>query len=339
MRIFITGVNGFVGRNLKSKLEKNGHDIFIIDDFYSGIEEHFPINGTNVFKDVDIFKTSADSLCGLFQYNEIDLVVHNAALVGTDVCAQYPHETINTNTMGTFNVALACQKADIPIIYMGTTVIYDTFKYQEEPITEESEINPRTLYGLTKWQGEEIIKGLCENSGYIILRPLFCYGGNGDMNSLIAKSVFASKNDVSNFVKIFLNPAKFKSYMHIDDFTEYIKLSIDNFNTMSNDSYNAASSEKYPISVVENILESQGINIGKIQWLPETDYLGNHIIDNSKIVKATDYEPQIRIEDGVKRSISEIMGTDKSSYDPLFFLNKIENENLDYSKWYPQNNG
>ena len=63
---------------------------------------------------------------------------------------------------------------------MGTTVIYDTQKYQEVKIKEDSNRGPRTLYGCQKLCAEDIVKSQVEK--WIIVRPLFAYGVVGDMN-------------------------------------------------------------------------------------------------------------------------------------------------------------
>ena len=65
---------------------------------------------------------------------------------------------------------------------MGTTVIYDTSKYQKESIVEDSDLNPTTFYGIQKLAGENIIRTHAKD--WMVIRPLFAYGGVGDMNRM-----------------------------------------------------------------------------------------------------------------------------------------------------------
>ena len=190
MRVFITGEKGFIARNLKKSYEDAGHTVISDDmlDTVSRIESGEMCvhrNGENVWENV--FKTC-----------KIDLVVHNAAVVGTDVVALDPTEASNTNVIGTYNICRAAQKSDTRVCYMGTSVIYDTPQFQHTQIKEDSQRGPRTLYGALKLSGEHIVKSHCAN--WTIMRPLFAFGGVGDMNSLIAKTFFAEKNGIEKML-------------------------------------------------------------------------------------------------------------------------------------------
>ena len=71
--------------------------------------------------------------------NKIDIVAHNAATVGTDVVAMNSEKSTLTNVQGTYNICRAARHLGIPVCYIGTTVIYDTEKYQESLIFEDSD--------------------------------------------------------------------------------------------------------------------------------------------------------------------------------------------------------
>ena len=81
-----------------------------------------------------IHSNDIQSWQNFFQVNEIDVVIHNAAKVGTDVVALNAEESTLTNVQGTYNICRAAKSLDIPVCYMGTTVIYDTPKYQNDAI-------------------------------------------------------------------------------------------------------------------------------------------------------------------------------------------------------------
>ena len=127
---------------------------------------------------------------------EVDVLIHNAAIVGTDVVALNSELSTLSNVTGTHTIARAANKARIPVCYMGTTVIYDTQLYQNTAITEESYLNPKTFYGIQKLSAEQIVRHNCDE--WMIIRPLFAYGGLGDMNSLIAKSLFSHLTENSS---------------------------------------------------------------------------------------------------------------------------------------------
>ena len=174
MKVFITGEAGFIGRNLPASFQKLGHTTV------SGLNASMLSTSKG---EPCVHQNSKDQWVNFFRNNNIDVVVHNAAVVGTDVVALNQKESTLTNVMGTHNICQAAKAVKIPVCYMGTSVIYDTPKYQDKPITESSDINPSTFYGAQKLSGEYVVKSTVKD--WLIMRPLFAYGGVGDMIYLI----------------------------------------------------------------------------------------------------------------------------------------------------------
>ena len=115
MKVLITGESGFIADNLHRVLKRRGHTPVVIHD--SNVTR---ISTGEVCVHRNTWKQWAHHLKNL----NVDLVVHNAAVVGTDVVALNPQEATATNVTGTYNIVRACNEANIPICYLGTTVIY-----------------------------------------------------------------------------------------------------------------------------------------------------------------------------------------------------------------------
>ena len=184
MRVLITGEAGFIAQNLAIAFENLGHDVVSIDD-------------ANVLKlqktgETCVHRNTAEVWAYHLKNLKVDVVIHNAAVVGTDVVALNPNEATLSNVVGSYNLSLASKLANVPICYMGTTVIYDTAKYQSSQITEKSDIKPMTFYGSQKLAGEHVVTSHARD--WLVMRPLFAYGGVGDMNSLNAKTIYAFLN-------------------------------------------------------------------------------------------------------------------------------------------------
>ena len=103
------------------------------------------------------------------------LVIHLAAYTDVDACELNPDRAWKVNSMGTKNVALACQKLEIPILYISTDYIFDGEKCT--PYVEWDPPDPISVYGATKLEGELWIKGLLDK--YWILRTSGLYGKGG----------------------------------------------------------------------------------------------------------------------------------------------------------------
>ena len=323
MRVFITGAAGFIGRNLPASFRKLGHSI--VSDDRAKMQ-------TTSKGEPCVHKNSQEQWINFFNDLEVDLVVHNAAVVGTDVVALNQKESTLTNVMGTHNICQAAKAVGIPVCYMGTSVIYDTPSYQNEAITETSNIEPSTFYGAQKLSGEYIVKSTVKD--WLIMRPLFAYGGVGDMNSLIAKTFYACKNR-KDHIDMFLDPKKCKDYMHVEDFCDAVALACSK-GLWGND-YNVSAEE--PINTWSIIDKMSGV-CGQeleymINWHPETDYLGNHILSSEKFRKKTGWTPKYTFDRGLIKSWRSILSAG-DNYNPLLHLEEAQKKGIYLNQFFPK---
>ena len=331
MNIFITGEQGFIGRNLVRKLSDFG---------FNHVASNAKIETPN---EIDLVFHKPGELCvhqnditawkEFFFRNKVDVVIHNAAVVGTDVVALNATEATLTNVAGTYNICRAAKNLGIPVCYMGTTVIYDVAKYQEMDITETSTKGPTTLYGCQKLCAEDIVKSQTGNR-WMIVRPLFAYGGDGDMNSLIAKTIYGSLNKKGG-IDMFLNKEKVKDYMHVDDYCDAVLTAIKQ--RLWNDEWNVAAETPMNTGQIMEILssilhEEAGMSADVLTWHPETDYLGNHRLSSRKFRAMSGWEPKISLEEGIRRTIREIR--ESEGYDPLVHLDEAKEKGVDLTDFY-----
>ena len=103
------------------------------------------------------------------------LVVHCAAMTNVDGCQTDPDRAYLVNGLGTRHAALACQKLDIPMLYISTDFVFDGTK--REPYYEWDSPNPLGHYGRSKLAGETEVRSLL-NKLYIV-RTSWLYGPNG----------------------------------------------------------------------------------------------------------------------------------------------------------------
>lgn len=328
MRIAITGEKGFIAKNLANEITKQGHEFVSLD------ESEFANSKMTKTKsgEVCVYNNSVESWFNLFESINLDCIVHNAAVVGTDVVALNSKHAINTNVLGTQNIVEAANKKDILVVYTGTTVIYDTEKYQNKFILEDSKIFPKTLYAIQKYAGEMIVRSLAKE--WLVMRPLFAYGGVGDMNSLIAKSMYAAKNNIEN-IDMFLDPEKIKDYMHVNDFCNAIMTAI--LSNVRNKDFNVSANNPYKTSmIIKKVSDEIKLNLeNTLNWHPETDYLGNHRLSPDKFRDYFDWKPHISLDQGIKMSWASIC-SDNTNYNPLVYLEQAKKENIDLKDFFPK---
>jgi len=116
-------------------------------------------------------------------------VLHLAALTDVDACETNPDEAYRVNTLGTRNVALACQRTDAVMVYISTGMVYDGRK--ETPYIEFDPPAPINAYGRSKYHGEVIVRELL--SRFYIFYSCWLFGGASADKKFVAKIIERSR--------------------------------------------------------------------------------------------------------------------------------------------------
>lgn len=329
MRFYITGGAGFIARHLKKKIIQRGHSIVSDADLIADGMITVPKTG-----EICVHRNSESSWAKTFEKYQVDIVVHNAALVGTDVVALNPVESTLTNIQGSYNIVRAANSVDTRVCYMGTTVIYDTPAYQNQQILEDSVRKPLTYYGVQKLAGEQIITSMAKR--WSVVRPLFAFGDEGDMNSLIAKSIYASLQNKES-VDIFLDPTKIKDYLHVSDYCEAVCMICESRRGWGTDFNVAAETPHTAAEIMHLVSRTVGKNVEKIvRWHPKTDYLGNHRLSSAKVRNQIGWLPRLSLIDGIKATHEWISSSSSKNYNPLKFLDEAKEKGTDLLQHFPK---
>lgn len=87
-------------------------------------------------------------------------IIHAAAVVPTGQVSADPGAAITVNVAGTANVAAAAAEAKASFSYVSTSHVYAS---SDTPLTEAERLEPVSLYGLTKLQGEQWVRRLTDD--------------------------------------------------------------------------------------------------------------------------------------------------------------------------------
>jgi nucleoside-diphosphate-sugar epimerase len=168
MRILITGGLGFVGTATRPKDEdyyhRPEHNWFIFD----------AMRGQDI-RDKAQFAAAVDEW-------KPDRILHLAAIARFADADADPVKAVETNAIGTKNVAEVASERHIPLVYASTGSVYMPIK-QKPPITEEFQVCGNSVYGCTKYAGELYVRQ--SKAPWIILRYAHLYGKEKRMHGLI----------------------------------------------------------------------------------------------------------------------------------------------------------
>lgn len=174
-RILVTGGGGSIGSELVRQLS-SGNKIYILDinetamfDLY----EEQRLGGFDVKGRVGDIRNRY-TVEEVFENFKPQVVFHAAALKHVTPSEHDPDETILTNELGTLNLTKAAHK------YAVEKFIF---------ISSDKAVNPTTVYGCSKRQGENIVR----NAGYIIVRFANVLGSRGSLIPIWEKQINEKK--------------------------------------------------------------------------------------------------------------------------------------------------
>jgi len=156
MRVLLTGGNGMLGRTLVREL---------------GGE--FEVIATDL-PEADI--TDEVSLDVIFGQHAPDAVIHCAAMTAVDRCETERDLAFRLNARGTSNVAALCNRRGIRLVAISTDYVFDGDSYRSYNEFDRA-TGGRTVYGQSKFAGEEAVRTLCPN--HVIARISWLYGAGG----------------------------------------------------------------------------------------------------------------------------------------------------------------
>jgi dTDP-4-dehydrorhamnose reductase len=106
-----------------------------------------------------------------------DVVIHAAAMTDVDGCESSPEAAHKVNAFGTGEVAKAAKAVNARLIAISTDYVYGGDAPASREWTESDATDPRTVYGKTKRDGENLAMELCP--GAVVLRIAWLYGKLG----------------------------------------------------------------------------------------------------------------------------------------------------------------
>ena len=154
MKILLTGKDGQVGFALHKKLASLGEVIATNRDMLD-------------LRDSQAIRIFIDQ-------TKPDIIINPAAYTKVDQAENEPELTFQINVVAPQVLAEKALELDIPIIHFSTDYVFDGLKH--EPYLETDEVNPQSVYGKTKWQGEEAVR---QYKKHIIFRTSWVFSSHG----------------------------------------------------------------------------------------------------------------------------------------------------------------
>lgn len=309
---FITGGAGFIGSTLSQKLIEQGNKVIAIDNFCDFYNPKIKENNVKELLQNENFKLyRADirdrkALKEIFNKNQIDIVMHLAAMAGVRPSIENPILYQEVNCMGTQNLLETMKKYNVlNLVMASSSSVYGnnkTVPFKETDIVDFA-ISP---YAATK-KANEVMTHVYHklfDFNVIMLRFFTVYGPRQRPDLAINKFTQLMLNNEK--IPMFGDGSTSRDYTYIDDIVFGIEKSIQYTEENKNvyEIINLGNSSPITLLSMINIIgRVVGIN-PQIEKLPmQPGDVERTYADISKAKKLLGYNPKTSFEKGIENFV------------------------------------
>ena len=293
MKVLITGGAGYLGSVITQKMLEAGHRVTAIDNL--SFKQLSPLQFTSnpnynfIYGDV----RNVDFL--KHQVGIHDVIIPLAAIVGFPACKADPKLAWEVNYTQIETILDSIGDEHI-ILYPNTNSGYGIGEGQSE-CTEESPLNPISVYGESKCAAEKL---LLNCSQAICFRLATVFGTSTRMRTDLLVNEFVYKVMTDKYITVFEKHFK-RNFIHIQDVANVFLWALNNYETMKHNVYNvglsdANLSKQELLEKIQQYIPDFAISYSDFYEDPDKR---DYIVSNEKIEK-TGWNPQYSLDDGIK---------------------------------------
>ncbi|MFC2140584.1 SDR family oxidoreductase [Candidatus Auribacterota bacterium] len=183
-KYLVTGGAGFIGSNIVETLLKKNKNVKILDNFLTGKKENIELFA----KEVELIEGDLrDKSAVKRAVQDVDYVIHLAALPSVPRSVKNPLLSNDINISGTLTLLEGCKEAKVRrLVFASSSAVYGG--RAPLPVKESYATSPISPYGLTKLCGEHYVRLFYELYGLetVSLRYFNVFGPRQDPKSQYA---------------------------------------------------------------------------------------------------------------------------------------------------------
>ena len=298
MKVLITGGAGYLGSVITETLLNAGYHVTCLDKLLfnqtSLLQHTSNPNFRFVYGDVRN-EIELERLC-----NEADVIIPLAAIVGFPACATEPQLANDVNFKQIFNIVKFTAGKNKKILYPNTNSGYGIGVGQTE-CTEESPLNPISVYGESKCAAEKL---LLEFTDSVVVRLATVFGCSQRMRMDLLVNEFVYKAMTDKYITVFEQHFK-RNFIHIEDVARVFIFLLKNFDTHKGEVFNiglsdANLSKAELLDKIKEYIPNFAVTYSYFYQDPDKR---DYIVSNKKIEK-TGWQPIYNLDDGIKQLIN-----------------------------------
>ena len=313
MRWLITGGCGFIGTNLVKNLLEEGEEVKVIDNLMVGSKEQLS-QVCEINKDIQLYVDDLTDYSELLHICEdIDVIVHLAAMSGVRPSIEYSRLWFDVNVLGTFNLFEAAKRTNVQrIVSASSGAVIGEVK---PPLHEELPMHPLSPYAASKCCMEMYAESYYHSYDLVsaCLRFSNVYGPySGTKGSLVAKLTRRILEDKE--FNIYGDGEQTRDFIHVNDLIYAIKKCVTN-PALGYESFHISSGRENSVNAVVSMILNEFEKKHPTMTINYTSAkLGDartNWADNTKAKEMLGWCPEIVLEEG----IIEVIDWFKECYD------------------------
>jgi len=302
-KILIAGGAGFLGSHLTEKLIKEGNEVLVVDNFFTGTKQ----NLAHILSNPNLEVMRHDVTLPLYVETE---QIFNLACPASPVHYQYdPVQTIKTSVHGSINMLGLAKRTSARILLASTSEVYGDPEVHPQPEEYWGKVNPigiRSCYDEGKRCAETLFFDYHRQHQLDIkvVRIFNTYGPRMHPNDGRVVSNFIVQALQGNDITIYGDGLQTRSFCYVDDLIDVMVKMMNTDFGFTGPVNIGNPSEFNMLQLAEKILKLSGSNSKIIHKpLPSDDPKQRQ--PNIDLAKAKlDWQPKVNLEDGLKETIA-----------------------------------
>lgn len=305
MRTLVTGGAGFIGSHLVDLLIDEGHQVTVVDNLSHGKESN--LNPGAVFVHADVRTADYNQL---FKEHTPEVVFNLAAQIDVRASVEKPAEDAETNILPLIRLADAAQRHGVRKIVHTSSggAIYG--EPEEFPVSEASPVDPYSPYAASKYAGEVYLNMFRNLYGLECshIAPSNVYGPRQDPHGEAGVVAIFAQNLLSGKpTRVFGGGTNTRDYVYVGDVVRAFYLAAGD----------VGGGERFNIgTAVETTDRELHTLVARAAGAPDNPELAparlgdlpRSALDYSKAKRVLGWEPQVRIDEGVVRTVDYFRG-------------------------------
>lgn len=301
MRVLITGGAGFIGSHIAERLVRDGHEVRIVDNFFSGHRENLA-----AFADrVELVEGDIRDLPLLVRLSEgCELVYHEAAVVSVPYSVEHPQETHDVNIQGTLNVLLAARERKVRrVVFACSAAVYG--EDPELPKRETMAPSPIAPYAVEKITGEYYLGVFHKLYGVetVSLRYFNVFGPRQDPRSPYSGviSIFVDRVLAGKVPTIFGDGGQCRDFVYVENVVE-ANLLAGRVPAAAGRAYNVACGERTTLNqLLATLARLAGREVTPVYAPPRAGDIRESLASIERAHAELGYAPTVGVEEGLRR--------------------------------------